>query len=115
MGSLGIDGLVSGLDTTSLINSLMQAEAAPQASLKTTLSSTQRAVTGLQSINTKMAALAAAAAKLARPETWTATAATVSSDAVTATTSSSAVPGTLTFDVKNLATAQSVVSSSTFA
>jgi flagellar hook-associated protein 2 len=115
MGTLGIDGLISGLDTTSLITSLMQAEAAPQTSLKATLSTTQKSVTALQSINTKMAALATAAAKLARPETWTATAATVSSDAVTATTSTSALTGTLTFDVKNLATAQSVVSSNTFA
>ena len=34
MGSMGIDGIVSGLDTTSLINSLMQVEAMPQTLLK---------------------------------------------------------------------------------
>ncbi len=115
MATLGVDGLISGLDTTSLINNLMQAEAVPQTRLKTTLSTTQRSVTGLQSVNTKMAALATAAAKLARPETWTASVATSSADAVGVTASSSALPGSVTFDVKRLASARSVVSSDTFA
>ena len=114
MATLGIDGLVSGLDTTALIASLMKAEAIPQTRLKATLGSTQRSVTVLQSLNTKMANLAAAAAKLAAPATWTSAKATASSDAVTVTAGPAAQPGSLTFAVKTLASAKSVVSSATF-
>ena len=114
MATPGIDGLVSGLDTTTLINSLMKAEAIPQTRLKATLSTTQRSVTALQSLNTKMATLAAAAAKLAASATWTSAKASASNDSVTVTAGPGAQPGSLTFEVKALATAKSVVSSATF-
>ena len=60
-GSLAVDGLVSGLDTTALINSLMSAEAAPQTALKTRLTSTQSAASAYRAINTRFAALQTAA------------------------------------------------------
>ncbi|HMO09921.1 MAG TPA: flagellar cap protein FliD N-terminal domain-containing protein, partial [Actinotalea sp.] len=64
--SLGVDGLVSGLSTTSLINQLIQVEAAPQALLKSKLSATQSFITALQSLNTKIASLGEAGAKAAK-------------------------------------------------
>ena len=39
-----VDGLVSGLDTTSLVNQLLSAEAAPQTALKTKLQSQQSVI-----------------------------------------------------------------------
>jgi flagellar hook-associated protein 2 len=109
-----VDGLVSGLDTTSIINQLISLQAAPQNQLKSTLSSTQAEVNGLQSINTKMSALQTAAEKLGQASTWGAVAATSSAASVTATAASGALVGSLTFDVTGLAAAKSSVSSQTW-
>lgn len=111
MGStLAIDGLVSGLDTTSLINSLMQVEAVPQTLLKNKVSETQAFVTALQSLNTKVASLADVAAKAAKPAALDLYSATSSAPAVSATASSSAQPGQLDITVDKLAYAQKTVS-----
>ncbi len=109
-----VDGLVSGLDTTSIINQLMQLQAAPQNRLKTTLSSTQAEVTALQAVNTKMSTLQTAAEKLANITTWGSAAATSSSTAVTATAASGALAGSLTFSVKGLAAAKASISTQTY-
>lgn len=110
MAAMGIDGLVSGLDTTSLITQLMQVEAMPQTLLKTKQTSTQSFLSGLQSLNTKVASLAEAAAKAAKPASWDAYKAVSSATSVTATTSAGAQPGTVSFHVDALAKAQVSVS-----
>jgi len=110
-----VDGLVSGLDTSSIIASLLQVDAAPQTALKKKASTEQSEVTAYQGINTKMAALQAAAENLQKSTAWTPTTATSSNTAVTATTtSSSTVTGSLTFDVTSLASARSIVSNATY-
>src|SRR3954453_2752647 len=109
-----VDGLVSGLDTTTIISQLLQLQAAPQDRLKSTLSSTQAEVTAFQAVNTKVASLQTAAEKLAKAATWGSVAATSSSTAVTATASSGALAGSLTFAVKALAAAKSSISDQTF-
>ena len=43
MAGMSVDGLISGLDTTSLISQLVQAEAAPQTQLRTKLSTANAA------------------------------------------------------------------------
>jgi flagellar hook-associated protein 2 len=106
-----IDGLVSGLNTTSLISQLMKVEAMPQDALKTRQASTTKLITALQSVNTKVASLATFATNTADPASWTAATATVSTPAsgtvsATATTTSSAQPGSMTFSVDQVATAQ---------
>ena len=53
-----IDGLVSGLNTTSLINSLMTVEAQPQALLKASVAKSQTLISALQGLNGQVAALA---------------------------------------------------------
>lgn len=108
--AMGIDGLASGLDTTSLINQLMQVEAMPQTLLKSKQSQTQTLVTALQSLNTKVASLAEAASKTAKPESWQAFAATSSSASVTATAAAGAQPGSVTFSVDAVATSQVTLS-----
>lgn len=113
MGStLAIDGLVSGLDTTALINSLMQVEAVPQTLLKNKVSEAQTLVTALQGLNTKVASLADLAGKTAAPAALDLYSATSSSSDVTATATSAAAPGQLDVTVDQLAYAQKSVSAS---
>ncbi len=110
MASFGIDGLVSGLDTTSLINQLMQVEAAPQTLLKSKQSGAKTFVTALQALNTKVASLAENAAKVAKPASWNAYAATSSATSVTATAGETAQAGSVSFSVDAVAKAQVSVS-----
>ena len=106
--SSSIDGLVSGLSTSSLISSLMKVEAAPQSRLKNKVSAAETVVGALQSVNTKLAALKGASDDLSQLSTWRAVKPTTSSTAVTATSAGgvNGTAGSVTFDVKQLAAAQ---------
>lgn len=106
-----IDGLISGMSTSAVISGLMQVEAAPQNALKAKVATQQKVITAYQGINTKMKALLTTAKTLVDPTAWKGGVATSSSDAATATTtaSASAQSGSLTFRVKQLASAHSVV------
>ena len=64
-GSASISGLSSGLDTAGIINQLMQLEAVPQGRMRTRVSSEQRAVNAMQTLNGRLASLATTAADLA--------------------------------------------------
>lgn len=110
MASFGIDGLVSGLDTTSLITQLMQVEAMPQTLLKSKQSGAQTFVSALQALNARVASLAENATKVAKPASWDAYAATSSATSVSATTTTGAQPGSLTFTVDSVATSRVAVS-----
>ncbi|GAA2976615.1 flagellar filament capping protein FliD [Actinokineospora diospyrosa] len=99
-----VDGLVTGLDTTSIISQLMSLEAAPQTRLKGKVSDQQKLTTAYQAINARMLAVQNAAKDLAASTTWTAVKATASSSAVSVAASTTALPGTATFDVTSLAT-----------
>jgi flagellar hook-associated protein 2 len=109
MATFGIDGMVSGLDTTTIISQLMQIEAQPQTRLKTSVSDAQKQVSAFQTVNTLMLAVGAAADKLQKASTWTAGTASASNDAVTVAAGESPLAGSLTFSVTQLATAKSVV------
>jgi flagellar hook-associated protein 2 len=103
-----VDGLVSGLSTSSLISSLMQVEAAPQDRLKSKVTSAQTAVTSYQSVNSKLSALKSAADDLGHLSTWRAVKPTSSSTSVTATAvgGTNNATGTVAFDVVHLAKGQ---------
>jgi flagellar hook-associated protein 2 len=103
-----IDGLVSGLQTSSMITQLMQVEAQPQTNLKNKVSVAQTAVASYMSVNTKLNAMKAAADDVWGLPTWRSIKATSSSASVTATTSggTNTATGTTTFDVVSLAAAQ---------
>ncbi|WP_199422596.1 flagellar filament capping protein FliD [Actinotalea solisilvae] len=113
MASFGIDGLVSGLNTTDLINQLMQVEAMPQTLLKSKQTQTQSFVSGLQGLNSRIASLAEAGKTAAKPASWQAYTATSSSEGAKATAGSTAQPGTVTFHVDAVAAAQVSVSRAT--
>jgi flagellar hook-associated protein 2 len=103
---LAIDGLSSGLDTTTLINSLMTLEAAPQTLIKSKAAAVQTRISALQGLNTAVADLAAKAAKTADPKSLELYAATSSSAKVTTTVGAGAKPATVDFTVTQLAQAQ---------
>jgi flagellar hook-associated protein 2 len=107
-------GLISGMDTGSLITQLMQVEANPQTLLKKQLSSTQSKATAYRAVNTRFDALRAAAEAVQSSTTWTAATALSSSTAVTASAGTAATPGALTFSVDRIATTHSIISNQTW-
>jgi flagellar hook-associated protein 2 len=111
--SMSVGGMVSGLDTTTLISQLVQAEGAPQAALKTRLSVTNAAAAAYRAVNTRVDAVRTAAETLVKPDTWTVTKASSTATSVNATATSSAATGSLTFTVEKLATAHTVLNQNT--
>lgn len=107
MATLGIDGLSSGLDSTSIINSMMAIEGNQQVLLKQKQTTASSTVSALQSLNTKVASLAAAAKTAATPASWGAVTAKSSATSVTATAAAGASLSTLSFTVDAVATSQS--------
>jgi flagellar hook-associated protein 2 len=106
--SASVSGMISGLDTATIIKQLMQVEAAPQTLLKSKLTTAQSTVTSLQSLNARFAALATKAADLAKATAWSPLAAGSTPSTVTVNASATAVPGTLSFTVQQTATAHRV-------
>lgn len=103
-GTTSISGLVSGLDTNSLISQLMQVEAQPQTDLKNKVTAEQSNVTALQGLNNAFAALATQAGTLAGTAAWNAVSVTSSSTAVHVVAGATTSPGSLTFTVGGVAT-----------
>ena len=122
-----IDGLSSGLDTTSIINQLMALEKVPQQRLQTKQSAAESSIGSLRTLNTKFLSVLSAAAKLGArltsdpvpspppPSEWQPAKAT-SSDAgrVTATAGAGATAGSLSFNVKQLATTTTRITEATW-
>lgn len=106
---MGIDGLVSGLDTTSIINALMGAAAIPQTQMKTKVSDSNYLLTALQALNSKFAALTTQATALAKSDGLAKYQASSSAPAITATLSAGAKPLSLDLNVTQLAQAHSLV------
>ena len=113
-----IDGLSSGLDTSSIINQLMALEKAPQQRMQVKQSAAESSITSLRTLNTKFLSLFSAAAKLGArlatepepsppppPSEWQPAKATSSDPTrLTVGTSAGATAGSLGFNVKQLAT-----------
>jgi flagellar hook-associated protein 2 len=112
-GNSKIDGLVSGLDTTSIINAIMAQAALPQTNLKNNLALQQAKLAAYQAINTRFATMQSAADALTSASTWQSMAVTSSSSTVSATAAAGAQAGNFTFDVTQLASYQSSVFSNT--
>lgn len=104
--AMGIDGLVSGLDTTSLIDALISAEAGTQRILSTKVTTAQKLVTDLQTLNSSVAALAANATSWSTVDKLRSVTASSSASSVAVTADATATPGSLTFTVDRLAKPQ---------
>ena len=107
---ISLDGLSSGLDTTSLITQLITAEAAPQALLKAQVTKTNTVVTALQGLNSRMAALADSAKTAAKVGSLDLYAATSSTAGVSVAVATGASAGELQVVVSALAQVQVGVS-----
>ena len=103
--SSSISGLVSGLDTATIIDQLMQLEAAPQDRLKTEQATEKSVLSALQSINTDVSLLGSRAETLAKASTWQTLKATSTSSAVSATVADGADAGSFSLTVDRLALA----------
>jgi flagellar capping protein FliD len=113
--SLSVDGLISGLDTTSLVSQLVAAEALPQTRLKTQMSAAQAAADAYRAVNTKVDAVRTAAEALSTEGLAAARTASSSATSVSASATSTAVPGSrLSFTVKSLASTASHLSGATW-
>ncbi|MGY1683571.1 flagellar filament capping protein FliD [Geodermatophilus sp. SYSU D01176] len=115
MASLSVDGLVSGLDTTTLVSQLVAAEALPQTRLRTQLNATQAAANAYRAVNTKVDAVRTAAEALTAEGLAAARTASSSATSVTASATSTAVTGSrISFTVTSLASTASYLSSTTW-
>lgn len=111
-----VDGLISGLDTTSLIQQLMQIERVPQSLLTAKQTKINAKLDAYKSVRAKMGALSTAAANLATAKGWDLRTATSSdTDVATVSASSQAGTGSLSFTVTRLAKAHAVRSGNTIA
>ncbi len=116
MVSLSVDGLVSGLDTTSLVSQLVAAEALPQTRLKNQMTAAQAAADAYREVNTKVDAVRTAAAALTANGLAAARTASSSATSVSASATSTAVPGSrISFTVDSLASTASYLSGASWA
>lgn len=106
---LSFDGLASGLDTTAIIDALMDVQAIPRTLLKAKIDDKGVVITQLQSLNTSLQSLFTAAGKAAAPGALAAFTATSSSDAVRVAAGADARATATDIVVDRLATAQTVV------
>ncbi len=111
-----VDGLISGLDTTTMISQLMAIERLPKAQLLNQQSASQSMVSTMQALNTLITNMQTAAKALV-PDTitgqsaWASTTAISSNSALaSALPGPGALPGSSTFTVTNVATAGAAVS-----
>src|SRR5213080_2490408 len=93
--SMALSGLVSGIDTSSIISQLMAVERAPEAKLQTKQYVEQARHDRLAQIKTQLSSLSDAAAALRAPGLWVDTQSVESSDAgrVAAVRTGGAGPG----------------------
>jgi len=108
--SMSIGGLASGLDTSGIVDQLMQIEAVPQALLKNQKAETESFVTALNALNSKVGSLAEQAAKSAKAANYDVWKGTSSNASVTVTTAAGAGAGSLEFRVDQLAAGKSLLS-----
>ena len=109
-----INGLISGLNTTQIIQALMQQVEQPQIDLENQVNQIQQEISDYQQINSDLSALQSAADALENAQAWQATTATSSDpSSVSATSSGSGTPGSISFSVNQLATANVVASAGT--
>ncbi len=111
-----VDGLISGMDTTTIVSQLMSLERLPVTRLEAKKSQANAIIGIYQQLNTRFSALQGAGLALARTTDWR-TMRAVSSDAtaVSASATSAAQAGGLSFKVTQLSRAGAVASSGTVA
>jgi flagellar hook-associated protein 2 len=104
-----VSGAVSGLDTASLINQLVQLQQNQQNMLRTRQSTVQKTSDAYGSLITKLASLNTLSSQLSQTSSWEGATARSSNTTVTATATGN-VASALTFDVTDVAQAHTLIS-----
>ncbi len=113
--TMSIGGLVSGLDTNTLISQLIAAEALPQNRLRAQLGTAQDAAKAYRSVNTMFDGIRAAAEAMLKPQAWTAVKASSTAPSVAVSATPDAAAGSLSFEVKQTAASHVVIGASEYA
>ncbi len=114
-----VDGLISGLDTTTIISQLMAIERLPKQQILRQQSTSQSMVNTLQSLNSLVTNMLTAAKgfvpdNVTKASAWTSTTATSSNSALASVLSGpAALPGSVSFTVTSVAAANVLVSTGT--
>jgi flagellar hook-associated protein 2 len=106
-------GLISGLNTSAIIQAELTGYQAPITALQTQQSKLATNVADYQQVNTDLISLKGLSDTLAQSSGWTARTATSTNAAVTATATAGTPTGSVQFNVLQLAAANSLVSSGT--
>jgi flagellar hook-associated protein 2 len=109
-----IDGLISGMSTASVITQLLSIDKQPQVRLQVRKAEATATVNAYRELNTRFSALQSAGEKVANLTAWKAHAAKSSSTEVTVSASTTALNGSITFDVSQIAKAQAYVSQASY-
>jgi flagellar hook-associated protein 2 len=112
---MAIDGLVSGLDTTAIIKSLMDVEAIPRNLLSAKRDDKNGIIAQLQSLNASIQTLAEQAKTAASPASLNRFTATSSSSAVTVSAGADAVPAASDIVVDSVAQTHMIVTAASAA
>ena len=104
-------GLVSGINTTNIIDQLMKLEAKPKDDLQTRIDATNKQKVAYTTLSTQLTSIKLYATTLKKSSAFTSAVAKSSNeDVLTATTSGSPTPGTYQFQVARLVTTQQSIS-----
>ena len=107
-----ISGIVSGMDTQSIVSQLMQLERQPQLRLQSQKAAIEKLISTYRSLNTKVSSIGDAAKAMTGVNGWTLAKATSSDPTrVAVSATAGAATASFTFAVKSLATAASAISS----
>lgn len=105
-----IDGLVTGLDTTSIINQLLAAERIPQNQILAKQALAEARAGAFADLRGRYDAVSTAAKALDLPDDWAALSAASSSELVSVAATSGSITGSLSFVVQQRAAAHAVYS-----
>jgi len=108
-----VDGLVTGLDTTAIIDQLLAAERIPQNQLMVQRATAEARSNAFAELRGRYDAIRSAAQKLDLPDDWDALTATSSDAGVDVTAGSGGITGALSFTVLQRASSHSIYSTDT--
>lgn len=109
MAGFSISGAISGLDTATIVNQIVQVEGRQQQMISNRRSAAQKSSDAYSSLISSLKAMADKARSLAKTSTWVGSTATSSSESVK-TNVTGTVSASLTFDVTALAATHTLVS-----
>ena len=114
MGGFSVDGLVTGLDTSTIISQLMQVERNPQVRLQQRQSDIEAVVDAYKALNSRFGSLRESADELSSTLDWRNKSVQSSDEyVVSASVTGGAAVGSISFTVDNLAASHSLISANT--